>query len=97
MLDWALAGAVGLSNIINSITQGVIADKNLKVNQKAQEDQMRLQQQQLDREIQAAEAQAQKEANTTKANTEAMGNVFGNNPKKKKQENMFINDVQGLF
>lgn len=98
MFDWALAAAVGLNSILSNATQGVIADKNLKANKEAQEKQMQLQREQLDREIQAAEAQAQKEQNTANANAVAVDNIiFGGKGKKKKQDNVFISDVQGLF
>lgn len=96
MVDWAMAAALGLNGIINGVTQAVVADKNLQANKEAQEQQMRLQQQQLDREIQAAQAQAEKEQRVTNANAEAMNAVFGDK-KKKKQDNVFISDVQGLF
>lgn len=96
MLEIGAAAVLGSLLFGGSLAQSITAGINAKREQETADKQLELQQKQFDAEMEASQAEAQKEANTTANNNQSLENVFGT-PKKRKQTNeIYFGDLNGV-
>lgn len=97
MLGTTAAAILGSLMFGGSLAQSITAGINAKREQETADKQLALQQQQFDAEMEASQAEAQKEANTTANNNQALEDIFGTPKKKKQTSDIYFGDLNGVI